>query len=86
MLGKREKFAAIPFFWSNHYDVAIGYSGHATQWDTIEISGSLEDHDAQVSYRSGDKLLATATIYRDRANLESELAMERAVATSGAAQ
>ena len=86
MLGKRERFTAIPFFWSNHYDVAIGYSGHATQWDNIEISGSLDDHDAQVSYRSGDKLLATATIYRDRANLESELAMERAVATPGAAQ
>ncbi len=86
MLGKREKFTAIPFFWSNHYDVAIGYSGHATQWDNIEISGSLDDHDAQVTYHSGDKVLATATIYRDRANLESELAMERAVATSGAAQ
>ena len=84
--GEREPFAAIPFFWSNHYDVAIGYSGHAASWDSVDISGSLDDHDAQVTYRTGDKLLATATIYRDRANLEAELAMERSIVTAGAAR
>ena len=85
MMGNREKFTAVPFFWSNHYDVAIGYSGHAASWDSLEISGSLEDHDAEVQYKSGDKLLATATIYRDRANLEAELAMEREVTGMGTA-
>ncbi|TJU93306.1 MAG: pyridine nucleotide-disulfide oxidoreductase, partial [Mesorhizobium sp.] len=29
MLGHREKFAAVPFFWSQHYDVPINYVGHA---------------------------------------------------------
>ena len=77
MLGKREKFTAVPFFWSNHYDVAIGYSGHAASWDAVTISGSLNDHDAEVQYRAGNKLLATATIFRDRANLEAEREMER---------
>src|ERR1700751_510047 len=28
MLGLREAFAAVPFFWSQHYDVPINYVGH----------------------------------------------------------
>jgi NADPH-dependent 2,4-dienoyl-CoA reductase/sulfur reductase-like enzyme/nitrite reductase/ring-hydroxylating ferredoxin subunit len=84
MMGKREKFTAVPFFWSNHYDVAIGYSGNAMSWDSIDLSGSLANHDAEVRYRSGDKLLAIATIYRDRTNLEAELAMERETQGTGA--
>ncbi len=29
MLGQREPFDAIPFFWSQHYDMPINYVGHA---------------------------------------------------------
>jgi NADPH-dependent 2,4-dienoyl-CoA reductase/sulfur reductase-like enzyme/nitrite reductase/ring-hydroxylating ferredoxin subunit len=29
VLGKRERYAFIPFFWSQHYDVPINYVGHA---------------------------------------------------------
>ena len=29
MMGHREKFTAVPFFWSQHYDVPINYVGHA---------------------------------------------------------
>jgi NADPH-dependent 2,4-dienoyl-CoA reductase/sulfur reductase-like enzyme len=30
MLGRRERFDAVPFFWSAHYDTTINYVGHAT--------------------------------------------------------
>ena len=77
ILGRREKFAAVPFFWSQHYDVAINYVGHAEAWDSVEIAGSLAVRDALVSYRKGGKVLAVVTIGRDRACLEAEVAMER---------
>jgi NADPH-dependent 2,4-dienoyl-CoA reductase/sulfur reductase-like enzyme len=77
ILGRRETFDAVPFFWSAHYDVTISYVGHAMAWDSIEIDGSLEENDASVSYRKGDTLLAMATIGRDRASLATEAAIER---------
>ena len=81
ILSPRSKpYDAVPFFWSNHYDIAIGYSGHAMKWDVVEIDGELASNDATVKYRSGDRTLATATIFRDRENLEAELEMERTVA------
>ena len=39
MLGHNLEFDAVPFFWSQHYDVPINYVGHAERWDTLEIEG-----------------------------------------------
>ena len=80
MLGQREVFAAVPFFWSQHYDVPINYVGHAEKWDEIEVDGNISARDCVVRYRSGGRLLAVASIYRDVASLQAELAMERAAA------
>jgi NADPH-dependent 2,4-dienoyl-CoA reductase/sulfur reductase-like enzyme len=77
MLGARERFDAVPFFWSKHYDVSIKYVGHAERWDAVAIDGSLEAFDCSVEYRHNGRTLATATIGRDRANLEAEVRMER---------
>jgi len=78
MLGARERFDAVPFFWSQHYDVTIRYVGHAERWDDVRIEGSLEKRDASVSFLRGGRRLAVATISRDRANLEAEVELEAA--------
>jgi NADPH-dependent 2,4-dienoyl-CoA reductase/sulfur reductase-like enzyme/nitrite reductase/ring-hydroxylating ferredoxin subunit len=85
ILGARERFDAVPFFWSQHYDVVIDYVGHAERWDAIEIDGSLEAHDCALRYKKDGKILAVATIFRDRESLEAEVAMERAVLSVPAA-
>ncbi|MEO7711664.1 MAG: FAD-dependent oxidoreductase [Gemmatimonadaceae bacterium] len=77
MLGAAERFDAVPFFWSNHYDVAIAYVGHAERWDRIELAGSLAARDATATFRRGEAVLAVATVGRDRESLAAELAMER---------
>jgi hypothetical protein len=68
----------VPFFWSAHYDRVINYVGHAERWDRLELDGDLSAGDAAVRYLGGGRLLAVATVGRDLASLEAELAMERA--------
>ena len=46
MLGQRERYKAVPFFWSQHYDVSIDYVGHAAAWDRIVQDGDPAAHDA----------------------------------------
>jgi NADPH-dependent 2,4-dienoyl-CoA reductase/sulfur reductase-like enzyme/nitrite reductase/ring-hydroxylating ferredoxin subunit len=82
MLGQREAFDAVPFFWSQHYDVPINYVGHAEKWDEISIDGNIAARDCLLKYRSGGRVLAVASIYRDLASLEAELAMERDALTA----
>jgi apoptosis-inducing factor 3 len=77
MLGDGEHFAAVPFFWTQHYDVAIDYVGHAERWDRIEIDGDIAARDARLRYRRGDRVLAVATIARGRDSLAAETEMER---------
>jgi len=79
MLGERVPFRAVPFFWSQHYDVPINYVGHAEKWDTVEIDGSVMKRDCVVRYKQSDRVLAVASIYRDGASLEAAAAMETAV-------
>jgi NADPH-dependent 2,4-dienoyl-CoA reductase/sulfur reductase-like enzyme/nitrite reductase/ring-hydroxylating ferredoxin subunit len=79
MLGRRERFETVPFFWTTQYDFTLNYIGHAETWDQLDLDGSIEEQDCKLSFRRGGKTLAVATIGRDRESLENELAMERAV-------
>ena len=81
MLGEREKFAAVPFFWSQHYDIPINYVGHAEKWDEIAVDGDIAAKDCLLRFKRNGRVLAVASIFRDVANLEVEVAMERAVAS-----
>ena len=79
MLGYRERFDAVPFFWSQHYDVTIRYVGHAERWDSVQIDGSLDAQDAAVTFARSGRRLAVATISRDLENLRAEVELEHAV-------
>jgi NADPH-dependent 2,4-dienoyl-CoA reductase/sulfur reductase-like enzyme/nitrite reductase/ring-hydroxylating ferredoxin subunit len=76
LLGAREKFDAVPFFWSQHYDVTIRYVGHARTWDALRIEGVLAEANCAIHYERAGRTLAVATIGRDRENLEAEVALE----------
>jgi hypothetical protein len=77
MLGNRDRFDDIPFFWSEHYDkLSIRYTGHVEHWDEIRIEGDVMKSDCAVSYVVGGKRRAMATINRDRRNLQTEVELE----------
>ncbi|HVV42866.1 MAG TPA: FAD-dependent oxidoreductase [Nitrobacter sp.] len=79
MLGHRERFDAVPFFWSQHYDVPINYVGHAEKWDEIQVDGSVAGKDCVLRYKSKGRVLAVSSVYRDLDSLKAEVAMERAI-------
>ena len=78
MLGARQKFDAVPFFWSQHYDVPINYVGHAESWDEVAIEGDVANRDCVARFKSKGRVLAIASIYRDVDSLVAEAEMERA--------
>ena len=77
ILGRRERFDAVPFFWTEQYDLPLSYVGHAEKWDSAEIDGQLDGRDCTITYRSGRNILAVATIQRDIASLRAEVELER---------
>ncbi|HEX2251014.1 MAG TPA: FAD-dependent oxidoreductase, partial [Gemmatimonadales bacterium] len=83
MLDRQEPFDAVPFFWSQHYDVPIAYVGHADRWDRSVVDGDPAARDCAVTYYRGGRAVAVATIYRDQQSLTTELEMERALIAAG---
>lgn len=80
MLGHGEKFVAVPFFWSQHYDVPINYVGHAGQWDEIAVDGDIAAKDCLLRFKRKGRTLAVASIFRDIESLKAEVEMERQMA------
>ena len=80
ILGQRERFDAVPFFWTIQYDFVLGYIGHAEHFDTAEIAGSLEDQDCAITYSRAGQKLAVAIVQRDLVGLRAEVEFERRIA------
>jgi len=77
MLGRHERFAKVPFFWTQQYEVSIDYVGHAPAWDNIEQHGDPRARDVAFRFRRDGRTLAVATIFRGRESLQAEVAMEQ---------
>jgi hypothetical protein len=43
MLVRRERFDAVPFFWTEQYDFSLAYVGHAERFDEAKLEGQLND-------------------------------------------
>jgi NADPH-dependent 2,4-dienoyl-CoA reductase/sulfur reductase-like enzyme/nitrite reductase/ring-hydroxylating ferredoxin subunit len=77
LLGRKQPCDFVPFFWSQHYDVAVQYVGHAETWDQIRIDGDIERRDCRLTYLLEGKTLAVATIGRNLESLRAEAELER---------
>lgn len=76
ILGRHERFDAVPFFWTQHYDVSIDYLGHAEHWDRIDVDGDIVARDFIATFLQGGKKLAVVSTGRDRETLLAEVALE----------
>lgn len=80
MMGRKQRYEAVPFFWTEQQGFGLAYVGHAPGFDQVEIDGDLDKRDCTVSYRKAGRELATAFVHRDHAGLLKELEFERAIA------
>ena len=76
ILGLRQPFDAVPFFWSQHYDIPISYVGHAERWDEIAVDVDVDAKDCLLRFRLNGRTLAVASIFCDLQSLETEVGME----------
>jgi len=77
LLGRKQPFDRVPFFWSQHYDVPINYVGHCERPERIEVAGNVAERNCVVAYWEGGRIAAMASIYRDRESLEAAEAFRR---------
>ena len=77
VLGRSEAFRAIPFFWSQHYDLRISYVGHAERWDSTEVAGHMAARNCMVAFRVAGKIAAVATLQCDVESLKAEALLEQ---------
>jgi apoptosis-inducing factor 3 len=76
MLGRQERFDAVPFFWTAQFGVSIRYVGHAEEWDSVEVSGDLGAMNAAIRYKKAGYTAALVTLGRDLESLKFEAEME----------
>jgi 3-phenylpropionate/trans-cinnamate dioxygenase ferredoxin reductase component len=66
MLGKREPYDEVPWFWSDQYDFNLQYAGFHTEWDDLVVRGSMEERNFVAFYRKGGRVLAAVAANRGR--------------------
>jgi 3-phenylpropionate/trans-cinnamate dioxygenase ferredoxin reductase component len=81
ILGERQPYAEVPYFWSDLADwCTLEYVGPAIEWDREVVRGSPDDGEFTIFYLAGDRLLAALTVGRS-----DDLDRARELMTSGRA-
>lgn len=75
MMGDRVKFQDVPFFWTQHYDLSVGYVGFSDRYDRMDVMGDLNSRDFTVAYYEERRVAAVLTVGRDRESLMIEEAI-----------
>ncbi|WP_213774419.1 FAD-dependent oxidoreductase [Bradyrhizobium sp. dw_78] len=64
MCGERQPYAAIPWFWSDQFDVNVQLLGTPTEWDEICFRGEPASLKFSAFYLKDDKVVAAAAFNR----------------------
>ncbi len=66
MLGVREPYAPVPYFWSDQYDLTLQYLGHGSGSDEIVFRGDVAGRKFFAFYLRDEKLRAALLVNRVR--------------------
>ena len=66
MLGKREPYNDVHWFWSDQYNCNVQYAGFHTGWDELVVRGNLEERNAVVFYVQERRIAASVAFNRGK--------------------
>ncbi len=83
MLGRREPYTRVPYFYSDQYDVGMDYSGHAPSWDEVIFRGDVEAREFIVFWVKDGRVAAgmNVNIWDVSGEISDLVASRRAVDT-----
>jgi 3-phenylpropionate/trans-cinnamate dioxygenase ferredoxin reductase subunit len=58
MLGRHERYDALPYFFSDQYDVGMEYAGYARTWDRVVLRGDPASREFIAFWVSDDRVVA----------------------------
>ncbi len=64
MAGRAEPFAGVPFFWTQHFELELGYAGAGQGWKETVVTGDLAARDFTAFYVADGTLLAACGTQR----------------------
>jgi len=73
MAGRGEPFTGVPFFWTQHFDLELGYAGAGLGWEEVVVVGDLAAGDFTAFFAKADRLLAACGTQRDELGAFVEL-------------
>jgi NADPH-dependent 2,4-dienoyl-CoA reductase/sulfur reductase-like enzyme/nitrite reductase/ring-hydroxylating ferredoxin subunit len=74
--GRGEPFAGVPFFWTQHFDLELGYAGAGQAWETVELIGDPDARAFTAFYARKGRLVAACGTQRDEIGAFVELIRE----------
>jgi len=77
MLGRENRYAEVPFFWTSQFDQSLKYVGYAPRAESILYRGDVEKGTFTAGYFGGGKLLAAATMGRTKELTRIQEALRR---------
>jgi 3-phenylpropionate/trans-cinnamate dioxygenase ferredoxin reductase subunit len=64
MLGQREPYAPVPYFWSDQYGLSLQYVGHASGQDQVVLRGRVDDSSWSAFFLRDGRLRAALAVNR----------------------
>lgn len=64
MLGMREPYDEVPWFWSDQYDINLQLIGHAAGWDEVITRGDVADRAFTAFYLRDGRMRAALAVNR----------------------
>jgi NADPH-dependent 2,4-dienoyl-CoA reductase/sulfur reductase-like enzyme len=76
LLGAREPYAPVPYFWSDQYGRKIQFVGRATGFEEVRVvQGSVEEDSWLALYRRDDRIIAALGVHKMRALMAARKAV-----------